>query len=67
MASWPQGYIPEEDEETEEGEGPSNDDWIHKAYMNQAGPNTQGRNRPINPYDVKTEATRASIFNDRRK
>lgn len=66
MANWPAGYIPEEDEESEESEGPPNDDWINRAYQAQAGPNPRGKDRPVNPYDVKTEATRASIFNDRR-
>ena len=49
-----------------EGEGPENDDWIHKAYESQAGPNLHGKDRPVNPYDVKTAATQQSIFRDRR-
>ena len=54
MAKWPEGYIPEEDEESEESEGPDNDDWIHRAYYNQA---------PVNPLfkDRRPDGTRKKV------
>ena len=50
----------DEDEEAGEDEGPPNDDWINRAYMDQAGPNPTGKDRPAMPHWTST-------FNDRRK